>query len=392
MYLLHANVDGILNFEDNKFKIDYTTDKRVNNDEVNESVTRIKNSFYKLNTLSITGINASGKTTALNIIKGLQEIYLNNESLKTDNSLIRYLKPQSTINVTIYDKDIIYYITSTIINDEEEVYFKNETIKTLKVTSKFNKKTYKNLENYSNFLSRETINNDFLKKEDSIFSSILNKKKTLNKSYDLMKQTNLNFLGYFIEDISSDFVKLLDSSIEEFDIHPDSKSNDKTLKFEIKFKGNEEYIHSDLPELEDYLSSGTIKGLNILANVTKVLNNGGYLIIDEIENHLNKRIVQLIIELFTGDLNYKGATLIFSTHYVEILDSIDRSDSIYVLQKKYKPVIKRFSELLGDKDRNDKKKSDMFLSGLIDTMPTYKSYVNIKNVISKSLNKGDKNE
>lgn len=392
MYLLHANVDGILNFEENKFEIDYTTDKRVNNDEVNENVTRIKNSFYKLNTLSITGINASGKTTALNIIKGLQEIYLNNESIKAENSLVRYLKPQSTVNVTIYDKDIIYYITSTIINDDEEVYFKNETIKTLKITSKFNKKTYKDLKNYSNFLSRETINNDFLKKEDSIFSSVLNKKKVLNKSYDLMKQTNLNFLGYFIENISSDFVKLLDSGIEEFDIHPDSKSNDKTLKFEIKFKGNEEYIHSDLPELDDYLSSGTIKGLNILANVTKVLNNGGYLIIDEIENHLNKRIVQLIIELFTGDLNYKGATLIFSTHYVEILDSIERSDSIYVLQKKSKPVIKRFSELLGDKDRNDKKKSDMFLSGLIDTMPTYKSYVNIKKVISNSLNKGDKDE
>nr|WP_275401865.1 AAA family ATPase [Staphylococcus sp. MI 10-1553] len=145
-------------------------------------------------------------------------------------------------------------------------------------------------------------------------------------------------------------------------------------------------------ELENDLSSGTIRTLNILSNIIHDLYTGGYLIIDEIENHLNKRIIQLIIEFFTGELNVNGATLIFSTHYVEVLDTIDRSDAIYVTQKKPKSEINRFSDLLGDKDRNDKKKSDLFLSGIIDTMPTYQSYRGTKNIIAALLQKGDTHE
>lgn len=61
-------------------------------------------------------------------------------------------------------------------------------------------------------------------------------------------------------------------------------------------------------------------------------------------------------------------------------------------QKKPKSDIHRFSDLLGDKDRNDKKKSDLFLSGIIDTMPTYQSYRGTKNIIAALLQKGDAHE
>lgn len=50
-------------------------------------------------------------------------------------------------------------------------------------------------------------------------------------------------------------------------------------------------------ELEKYLSSGTIKGINILFNAMVVLQSGGYLLVDEIENHLNKSIVINLINL-----------------------------------------------------------------------------------------------
>lgn len=392
MYILYAKVEGIKNFENDTFEMDYTTNKRVSVEEVGGNVTRVKNSLYKLNTVAITGKNASGKTTALNIIKGIQDIYLNNESLTPDNSLVRYLKPTATIHVKIFDAAYIYSIQSHVINSKDDVYFENEIINRLKVTSKFNKKIYDDDRNYESFLSRRALDTDYLKKEDSIFSGILNQKEALNKSYDLIMHTNFNFLSYYSESMSEDMVKLLDSGIEEFTIHPDVHENDKMPKFKIKFKGIPETIHSDLMDLEDYLSSGTIRALNIFGSIIRVLHTGGYLIIDEIENHLNKRIIQLIIEFFTGELNVNGATLIFSTHYVEVLDTIDRSDAIYVTQKKPKSDIHRFSDLLGDKDRNDKKKSDLFLSGIIDTMPTYQSYRGTKNIIAALLKKGDAHE
>ena len=58
---------------------------------------------------------------------------------------------------------------------------------------------------------------------------------------------------------------------------------------------------------------------------------GGYLLIDEIENHFNKEIVSTIIRLFLDSrLNKFGAVLIYSTHYPEILDIYDKNDSIYI--------------------------------------------------------------
>ena len=54
------------------------------------------------------------------------------------------------------------------------------------------------------------------------------------------------------------------------------------MRFKIKFKNNNKKITADLIELSDYLSSGTIKGINILGNLIVTLKSGGYLLIDEI--------------------------------------------------------------------------------------------------------------
>ena len=199
----------------------------------------------------------------------------------------------------------------------------------------------------------------------------------------------MNFFAYYLNSMSNEsFIRYLDPSIEIFRIKDEkefSVKRDALPQFEIKFK-NSDLIHtSEIADLGDILSSGTIKGLNIFANVFKVLVEGGYLIIDEIENHLNKRIVSSILEFFLSDININGATLIFSTHYVEILDEVDRSDSIYVLNKEKYIKVQKLSKRLGKDDRADKKKSEVFLSGTIDTVPSYESYRNIKEDINKRL-------
>ncbi len=53
-------------------------------------------------------------------------------------------------------------------------------------------------------------------------------------------------------------------------------------------------------------------------------------------------------------------------------------------------TLNKLSVLLGDKDRKDKKKSDIFLSGMVNSMPNYKNYMAIKkemkNIISRENN------
>lgn len=84
-------------------------------------------------------------------------------------------------------------------------------------------------------------------------------------------------------------------------------------------------------ELNNYLSSGTVKGMITFTLAQEVLQSGGYIVVDEVENHFNKEIVTTLMRFFMDSkLNKNGGTLIFSTHYPELLDEYDRNDSIFI--------------------------------------------------------------
>ena len=52
----------------------------------------------------------------------------------------------------------------------------------------------------------------------------------------------------------------------------------------------------------------------------EVLKDGGYLIVDEVEDHFNKEIVNTLIRFFMDrKINKNGGMLIFSTHYPVLL-------------------------------------------------------------------------
>lgn len=75
MKVLSFTIDGIKLYENQSLTVDFYADKRVGRDEVGTRVSLIDNSIYTLNTLSFVGINASGKTTTLNVIAGILDIY-----------------------------------------------------------------------------------------------------------------------------------------------------------------------------------------------------------------------------------------------------------------------------------------------------------------------------
>lgn len=74
-----------------------------------------------------------------------------------------------------------------------------------------------------------------------------------------------------------------------------------------------------------------IKGLGLFMFVAYSLKTGTDLIIDEIENHFYKILVEILINLYKDKLvNKNKVTLIFTTHYWEILDLFNRGDNIYI--------------------------------------------------------------
>ena len=138
---------------------------------------------------------------------------------------------------------------------------------------------------------------------------------------------------------------------------------------------------NNIVEIERYLSSGTIKGIVTFTIAREILREGGYLLIDEIENHFNKEIVSTLIRFFKDkQLNKKGGVLFFSTHYPEILDEYDRNDSIFITRNN-NITVENLCTIL---KRNDIMKSEAYESGYLQgTTPSYEAYMKLK----KSMNK-----
>lgn len=389
--IISTKIQNLNLYNDNKLEVDFIAEKRVfENEKDNYIVSNLFNTVYQLNTLAFIGKNAAGKTMTLNILSDILKIYIHNKSLSEIKNLDIFFDSELFIENIITDGTTLYKINSTIKKDSlGDLYFYEESMKSLKITTAISKKNLENQFKNIKAEKRSDLNNDFLKKEDSIFSSILNKNKYSTFVGDLHQLTNFNFPIYFTSNIPLSFVNYLDPSIEEFKVIESEKNpaNPSEKNFSIKFKGANQNIIVDSFQLQSYLSSGTIKGINILTNAKVALISGGYLLIDEIENHLNKSIVISLINLFNSEINKYGATLIFTTHYSEILDSLTRSDSIYILDKFEKININKFSKKAKDEDRIDKKKSDLVLSGKVATSPSYISYMNLKNDLKKALYK-----
>ena len=112
----------------------------------------------------------------------------------------------------------------------------------------------------------------------------------------------------------------------------------------------------------------------------RIFKTGGYLIVDELENHFNREIVSTLIRFFMDKkVNQTGAMLIFSTHYPELLDEFERNDNIYIIKNRQGVSIENLSKIL---KRNDIKKSEAYQSGFLEgTVPMYESYMNLKKAL-----------
>lgn len=153
----------------------------------------------------------------------------------------------------------------------------------------------------------------------------------------------------------------------------------------MKFRGKSEIILNNPMELNQYLSSGTIKGMIVFTLAKEVLQSGGYIIVDEIENHFNKEIATALMRFFMDTkLNKNGGVLIFSTHYSELLDEYDRNDSIYITRNRAGITSENLCNIL---ERNDIKKSDAYQSGFLQgTTPMYEAYMQLRKSIAAQIN------
>lgn len=231
---------------------------------------------------AIIGDNASGKTYLLNVIAFILD-FLNGEPIN-DIKTKTILNNSDKIDISVtFISDKEYKIESEIIR-KDDIYVRYVINK----ESFFVKKD-------KFVLVRERKENEYLKNDCSI-SFFLNNKA---RFYFKKDEDNLINLRFF-----PGFIKLFDKSIEKI-------SFDNNL-IKLKFFNQEEVI-TNLTGLSDYLSNGTLKGVNAFINACLVNKNKGYFLIDDLECYLNKKMMKELINSFDE------ANFIFTTNYLEFV-------------------------------------------------------------------------
>ena len=378
MRILRIEADGIFLFN-GKIVIDFNAEQRVYPD----NAAMLYNPFgstYTNNVLSFVGVNASGKTTSLKLISFVMSL-LNAESINNIGAKVVLERSKKVILKTyFYDENKGVCLLETVIGVtkeegaadrytilHEELYIR----KAGSITSKTN------LFEFSDdnlFKSRDVSQEQFMFLKDDV-SIVIALGKTGNVSFrDLTEWTDYNILNSF-GNFPIELIQFLDPCIEYIRFNPNE------TELIVKFKKDKEPIPMrGIQNISHYLSSGTIKGLNVFMQAWMVLIKGGYFIIDEIENHFNKEIVATLIRFFMDKkVNKNGATLVYSTHYVELLDELDRNDGIYVIRNNWGVSIQKLHHIL---KRNDIKKSDVFQSGMLEgTTPSYEASMRLKKVL-----------
>ena len=383
MKLLKIEAFGLPLFKE-KLVMTFYARQRVAEDDKDFLFPLALNSKYYMNCVNaFIGINASGKTSALKVILLVLDL-VNNKPInhsETRDILGSANHAILTTNFISDNGDVCQLEThiATVISKNERTYrIIDESLWVKPLSSVKSKNMLTDFTDSAPYSTR--TNEEFFLPDDTSIIIAYNKKVGQNILVrSLLSLTNANVLP-LSDVIPSEVIQFLDPTIESlvFD-HVGQKAI-----IHLKFKRQKEITLADPAELNSYLSSGTIKGIVTFTLAIDVLKAGGYLVVDELENHFNKEITATLIRFFMdASLNCNGGVLIFTTHYPEILDVFDRNDSIFITRNREGITISNLNDIL---KRNDLKKSDAYQSGFLDgTVPAYEAYMKLKKNIQATL-------
>lgn len=384
MKILRITAQGLPLFKQD-LDIAFYAQQRVSEDDKERLFKLLsKPSVYLHSANAFIGINASGKTSVLKAIQLALSI-VNNEPINhVDAKTILGGTKKAVFHIYFYDANqniccLETEITSHKTKTGDFVY----SIVNEKLWEKpgGTVQSRKALTDFSGLEPGAIRNENEMFLSDDVSFIIAHNKKTKDtlEICSLLSFTNVNVLP-FSEDIPLEVIAFLDPTIEKLCF----EQMENKAFIHLKFKGEDEIVLNNAMDLEQYLSSGTIKGIITFSLVKEVLQSGGYLLVDEIENHFNKEIVTTLVRLFMDSrFNKKGGTLIFTTHYPELLDEYDRNDGIYIVRNRNGIMADNLSNIL---TRNDIKKSDAYQSGFLEgTTPAYEAYIRLKKSLAASI-------
>ena len=335
----------------------------------------IDENLYTFSTLGIIGKNASGKTTAVELLSLVYDIF-SYFRINNSKNIFKFINKDVSLDITFYHDGSVYrYLTELCRNnnslDNTSVFFKNEKL----YKREYKKAHVLNLFDYEKF---DEVSQDMKLPEDTSILYLLFKDIFLRgifcPSDDYMYRDYAK--AFNIYNLLDNNIAIITSLLKMFDEHLDNIKMINENKFKIVYTNGHSRDVSN-SELYEILSSGTTKGLGLFIFVVYSLRTGTDLIIDEIENHFHKTLVENLVNLYKDkSVNKKNATLIFTTHYCELLDLFGRSDNIYI--SKFNDSIRLENMHTNYKFRTELSKSNKFYNNEFNTNVSYDALMNFK--------------
>ena len=321
MKLLRVCASNFKNCEDD-FTIDLVPKSRKYSEDKEYELLEIAEDLYVYTTAAFVGKNASGKTSAVELLDCCYSIL---GEFRLEGKHYRYDDVRLTMD--FFEDGYIYRYTTVLKNDTS---LGNKAIFTEQHV--YRKKYYKSyLKEIYSAEGFEELNDLGVLPEDTSVVFFVLKKKAMRAGYfncngEGVDTYRLLFKAMKNYNISSrvlgKIIKIFDENIKGLKMVDDSR-------FELDYQGKKQLVSDD--ELIYLLSSGTTKGILLYVFVVAALENGFDLLIDEVENHFHKTLVENMISLFKDKtVNRKSSTLIFTTHYCELLDLFGRQDNIWI--------------------------------------------------------------
>lgn len=367
MKLLRVKASNFKNCDDN-FTIDMVAKSKKTSEDKEYELQEIADDLYVYNTLAFVGKNASGKTTAIELLDCCYSIL---GDFRLENKHYDY--ENIRLEIIFFHEEFLYCYRTVLKSDTtlgnkatftEEVILKRKYFKS-NIKDIYNTDEYERLDKAGD-LPEDTSNIFFILKKKTTRALYFDCEgegvDTYQRLFKALKNYKISM------DTLSVIIQIFDENITNLEMI--DEHNYKVTYQEV------EKILSD-KELIYIMSSGTTKGLFLYTLVVASLQQGFDLLIDEIENHFHKTLVENLISLYKDKtVNKHNASLIFTTHYCEVLDLFNRRDNIWISKSGKKVYL---NNMYDDFDlRTELLKSKQFYNNTFQTAVNYNELMNLK--------------
>ncbi len=389
MKLLRVKANHFKNCADG-FTIDLIAKSRKTAEDKEYELQEIAPDLHVYNTMAFIGKNASGKTSAIDLLDMAYSIL---GEFRLEGK--KYSYEGIELEIVFYHAGMIFLYETKLETDKlgNRALFKNERLyqkKYFKTNVKdiYSRDGFERLPRplfsvYSHKELDESLEDDhsLLPDDTSRLFYILGKKATRAIYFDSYEagadtyRLMFNALkNYGIDSvILTRVLKIFDENIESLEML-DEKNYRLTFRGEVKTISDTQLIH--------LLSSGTTKGLLLYVLMIASLKEGFDLLIDEVENHFHKTLVENMISLYKDkSVNKHNATLIFTTHYCEVLDQMGRQDNIWICKSEEQVTLSNMYE--DYQIRPELLKSKQYYNNAFQTAVDYDALMKLKKELKK---------